>query len=224
LTFVFKFVLNTVQKEALEAKMPFDFEAVVTKNYSVSPVPPTFITSKRVPKAQILWIGCSDSLICETETLSVLPDEIFVHRNLGNIISNEDLSSKSAVEYCADLLQVDHIVVCGHYDCVLMKEIGVDSRGDRKGLGGWYKDLTKLYKIYSAFLENSGGAEKMDERNRDRRFEEIYVLAEVEWLGKQPNVKKAMEERRLQIHAFVYDRERNACMRLIEKGDNSLGI
>jgi carbonic anhydrase len=86
--------------------MPFDFHNVIKKQYSAVPVPKTFIPSSGAPKPQILWVGCSDSLILETEALGVLPEEIFVHRNLGNILSNRDLSSESAVEWCVDLLKV----------------------------------------------------------------------------------------------------------------------
>lgn len=86
--------------------MPFDFQAVLHKQYSVLPVPRNFIPSTQTPKPQILWVGCSDSLICETETLDVLSEELFVHRNLGNILSNGDLSSESAIEWGVGLLKV----------------------------------------------------------------------------------------------------------------------
>ena len=83
-----------------------DFSAAVRKQYTVVPVPREFIKSSGKNEAQILWVGCSDSLIVETETLDVLPQEMIVHRNLGDIISNGDLSSVSAVEWAVDLLKV----------------------------------------------------------------------------------------------------------------------
>jgi len=86
--------------------MPFDFNNAVKKQYHTIPVPRDFIPSTGEQKAHILWVGCSDSFIVETETLDVLPEEIFVHRNLGNILSNGDLSSESAVAWCLDLLKV----------------------------------------------------------------------------------------------------------------------
>ncbi len=91
--------------------MPYAFLNVIKKEYDPVPVPRTFIPSTGTPKPHILWVGCSDSLIVETETLDVLPDEIFVHRNLGNILSNGDLSSVSAVEWCVDLLKVGLVLV-----------------------------------------------------------------------------------------------------------------
>lgn len=86
--------------------MPFDFHNVIKKQYTAVPVRKDFIASTGRPSPQILWVGCCDSYIVETESLGVLPEEIFVHRNLGNILSNGDLSSKSAVEWAVDLLKV----------------------------------------------------------------------------------------------------------------------
>ena len=86
--------------------MSIDFQAAVRKRYRVLPVPKDFILSTGVPKAQILWVGCSDSLMVETECLDVLPQEMLVHRNLGDMLSNGDLSSKSAVEWGLELLKV----------------------------------------------------------------------------------------------------------------------
>jgi len=86
--------------------MPFDYDALVKKKYQVAQVQAGYIPSNGGTRQQILWVGCSDSLICETETLGVHPEEIFVHRNLGNILSNGDLSSASAVEWSLEELKV----------------------------------------------------------------------------------------------------------------------
>ncbi len=86
--------------------MPFDFHNVIKKQYTAVPVRKDIIPSSGEPVPQILWVGCSDSLILETEALGVLPEEIFVHRNFGNILSNGDLSSKSAVAWAVELLKV----------------------------------------------------------------------------------------------------------------------
>lgn len=86
--------------------MTLDFVSAIEKNYKITPVSKTFIPSNKSGKQQILWVGCSDSLILETETLAVDAEEIFVHRNLGNIVSNGDLSSKSAIEWSLNILKV----------------------------------------------------------------------------------------------------------------------
>jgi carbonic anhydrase len=77
------------------------------------------------------------------------------------------------------------------------------------------RDIVKLHKMNDKFLGDF--KEKFDERSREHRLEEVYTLAEADWLRRQPNVKAAIRERGLQIHAFVYGRQRNACVRLVEK-------
>ena len=81
-------------------------DLIARKEYTVSPVPRDLIPSSGENKAQILWVGCSDSWITETQTLDVMAEETFVHRNLGNVMSNGDLSSESAIAYSVDLLKV----------------------------------------------------------------------------------------------------------------------
>jgi carbonic anhydrase len=90
---------------------------VARKPYVAVPVPSNFIPAKNEDKQQILWIGCSDSLILETECLEGLREEMFVYRNLGGLVVNGDLSTQSAIEWGIELLKVDHVVVCGHYGC-----------------------------------------------------------------------------------------------------------
>lgn len=87
--------------------MTFDFLSLVKKQYRTLPLEGDFIQPSKIEgKEQILWVGCSDSSVEETDVLDVPREEIFVHRNLGNIISNGDLSSESAIEWCLDLLKV----------------------------------------------------------------------------------------------------------------------
>lgn len=83
-----------------------DVHRCAARRYSILPVPADLIPSTGESKAQILWVGCSDSWITETAALDVLPQETFVHRNLGSVMSNGDLSSASAIAYCVDLLEV----------------------------------------------------------------------------------------------------------------------
>jgi carbonic anhydrase len=102
--------------------MVLDVPAVVQKRYTVVPLSTDFIPSLGQPKANILWIGCSDSWITETSSLDVLPDETFVHRNLGAVVSNDDLSSQSAIAYSVELLKVGEAafdVGASLIDCVI---------------------------------------------------------------------------------------------------------
>ncbi len=102
--------------------------------------------------------------------------------------------------------QVNHIVVCGHYDCGLLR---VESE-EPNGIHSWYKDLSTLRAANDSFLTS------VDPVTRDHHLVEVYVLAEVNWLKTHPVVKKAIEERGLKVHAFVFDKEKEATMQLIE--------
>ncbi|RDW60658.1 carbonic anhydrase-4 [Coleophoma cylindrospora] len=186
------------------------FTTALNTPYTTEVVSRDFIPAINEATPQILWVGCSDSIISETEVLDVQREQLFVHRNLGNILSNGDLSSESAVEWAVGLLQVKHIIVCGHYDCALIKSSEKDSDD---ALHGWYKDMTRLH---TRFL-NSHTHTESEEAER-RKFEEVYVLAEVEWLRRQPVVKKAMEERGLLLHGFVFDRKKAQAVRLVVGG------
>ncbi|KAH6667693.1 carbonic anhydrase, partial [Halenospora varia] len=94
--------------------------------YTAVPVPPDLIPSLSKPQEQILWVGCSDSQITETDVLNVPRQEIFVHRNLGNKLSNGDTSSLSAIELCVQEMKVGHVIICGHYGCGLINDTNVD--------------------------------------------------------------------------------------------------
>ncbi|KAH6662724.1 carbonic anhydrase [Halenospora varia] len=197
---------------------------IIQTPYIVLPVPRDLIpsqTSSEEPspgcaqesaaeqkRTHILWVGCSDSSVTETDCVDVGRDEMFVHRNLGHLLSNGDLSSRSAVEWSVELLKVEHIVVCGHYDCSLI------AQHENEAAHGWYRDVAKLHHLNDAHL--SSRDIELDERDRHRQHEEVYVLAEVEWLKRQECVANAIKERGIKIHAFVYDREIEGCVQLVK--------
>ncbi|KAB8300816.1 hypothetical protein EYC80_002744 [Monilinia laxa] len=188
-----------------ENLLQFTTTATTNDTSSSPPSPPPSRDSATNPqesKENVLWIGCSDSLVSETDALTnVKRSEIFVHRNLGNRVSVGDTSSGSAIEWAVDVLKVQHIVVCGHYDCHLLEESESDSNN-------WYRDIIQLHQESDA-LEPPA----QSPQSRNRHFMELYVLSEVGWLKQQPSVERAMKEWGCQVHAFVYDREKNSCVR-----------
>lgn len=117
--------------------MAFD-PSTLTKQYTKLPIPADFITPTALSttstpnEPKILWIGCSDSLILETECLAGLREEMFVYRNLGGLVVNGDLSTQSAIEWGVGLLKVQHVVVCGHYGCAV-----VCGKGKGQSAGEW---------------------------------------------------------------------------------------
>ncbi|PSS08466.1 hypothetical protein M430DRAFT_128467 [Amorphotheca resinae ATCC 22711] len=173
-------------------------------DYTAVPVPPDFIPSLQTPQQQILWVGCSDSQIIETDTLNVPRQEFFVHRNLGNKLSNGDTSSLSAIELCVEVIQVKHIIVCGHYGCGL-----INTHSDIKSYAGWLSSLNDLETVSEDKFGHGSGVEE-----RDRRLVELNVLAEVHWIMQQPSIMKAIRERGLEVHGFVYNPVRNSCVKL----------
>jgi carbonic anhydrase len=121
---------------------------------------------------------------------------------------------------------VDHIVICGHYDCEVIKH---ELSG--KDLSGWqmqglptslgissklitFRDVSKLD---PSARRPSNIAQMSSEKSREQRLEETYVLEEADWLRSQTNVNKAIQDRGLKIHAFVYDKNKNSCARLVEE-------
>lgn len=190
--------------------MPFSRPtAAISKQYKTEPLPRDLIPEDNGQNVQVLWIGCSDSWTTETDTLDVHRDRIFVHRNLGSVVSNQDLSSASTIEYCVGALQLNHIVICGHYDCGLLK---ADEDPEAKhGLKGWYKDLSKLHAANEAALKSS-----MTEEEKSRHLVEVYILAEAEWLRKQPVVQKAIQERGLKVYPIVFDKATASSIQLVE--------
>lgn len=146
---------------------------------------------------QVLWIGCSDSRVPETTILGLQPGDVFVHRNIANILTPTDLSSLSVIEYAVVYLKVKHIIVCGHTSCG-----GVAAALDNKKLGTidtWLMPLRKVRMDHAKTLEGMQGAEKA------RKMVDFNVQASVEVLKSNPNVIEAMKERGLTVQGLVYD-------------------
>jgi len=163
------------------------------------------IPSLNKPEAQILWIGCSDSGWAETQTLDLLPEEIIVHRSLGDIVSNHDLSTQSALDYALQVLKVNHIIICGHYECRM-----VNTHVHESPMCEWLHDVDALYSAHKTELDS------LPPSQRDRRLVELHVWAQTQALLDRPEIIKAQASRGLQVHGFVYDGNRDTCVDLVE--------
>ncbi|KAF3179041.1 hypothetical protein TWF106_001356 [Orbilia oligospora] len=165
----------------------------VSKKY-----PELFPSLASTQKPQILWFGCSDSRVPETTILNLLPGEVFVHRNIANCLPPNDLSSLSVLQYAVEVLQVKHIIVCGHYGCG-----GVAAACAQKKLGlidVWLKNIRDVRAKHMPELENI-----KDPELRVRRLVELHTKAQVHNVLHNANVIDAMKERGLKVHGFVYD-------------------
>jgi carbonic anhydrase len=147
---------------------------------------------------EYLWIGCSDSRITANDVLGMDPGEVFVHRNIANIVHTSDLNILSVIEFAVEHLQVKHIIVCGHYGCSGVVRALSDERGAL--LDHWLQPLTMLYRKHRPVFEAFD-----DMRVRVNRMCEINVEMQVRRIAATPIVEKAWERgQQLTLHGWIY--------------------
>lgn len=148
---------------------------------------------------EFLWIGCSDSRVPAEEITGTEPGELFVHRNIANQVIHTDFNLLSVLQYAVDVLQVKHVIVCGHYGCG-----GVKNALSRKHLGlinKWLRNIKDIYRLHQRELD--GIAEPTA---RFRRLVELNVQEQVWKLAETSFVQYAWQKNRdLYLHGWVYD-------------------
>ena len=147
---------------------------------------------------ELLYIGCSDSRVTAEDLMGLGPGEVFVHRNIANMISGNDLNAMSVVEYAVIHLKVNHVVVCGHYGCG-----GVKAALQSKDLGllnGWLRNIRDVYRSHKLELNSI----ECEERKYDRLVE-LNVKEQCVNLIKTAAVQKAYRDRGLKVHGWVFD-------------------
>ncbi|MCE2864023.1 MAG: carbonate dehydratase [Flavobacteriia bacterium] len=150
-------------------------------------------------KPPVLWIGCADSRVPANEIIGAEPGEVFVHRNIANMVVHSDMNMLSVLDYAVNVLQVKHIIVCGHYGCG-----GVQAAMTNKHIGlidNWIRHIKDVYRLHRSELD---AIEK--ESDRFDRFVELNVFEQVLDLGKTSIVQGAWERGQdLHVHGWVYD-------------------
>lgn len=146
----------------------------------------------------ILYIGCADSRVTAEQAMGAEPGEVFVMRNVANMVINTDLSASSVVNYAVDHLKVKHAVVCGHYGCGGVKA-GMGST-DLGILNPYLREVRDVYRLHKDELNGIA-----DEDKRYRRLVELNVHEQVTNLLKMTEVQRAVSEGRLQVHGWVFD-------------------
>ena len=147
---------------------------------------------------KILYIGCSDSRVSAEELMGVAPGEVFVHRNIANMVPNNDLNSLSVISYAVTHLKVDHIVVCGHYNCGGIKAAMIQQ--DFGILNPWLRSIRDVLRIHIDEL-----ALITDDEEKYRRFVELNVQEQCINIIKTTDVQKALLSRDITIHGWVFD-------------------
>lgn len=147
---------------------------------------------------ELLFIGCSDSRVTAEELMGMGPGEVFVHRNIANMVISIDLNVMSVVNYAVNHLSVKHVVVCGHYSCGGVKAAMQSS--DLGILNPWLRNIRDVYRIHRDELNAI-----KDEDKRYDRLVELNVQEQCVNLIKTAAVQKANRDRGLKVHGWVFD-------------------
>ena len=147
---------------------------------------------------EFLYIGCSDSRVSTEELMGLQPGQVFVHRNIANMVPNTDLNSMSVINYAVTILKVNHIVVCGHYDCSGVR--AAMQQADLGVLNPWLRNIRDVYRIHRKELNaitNDG--------EKYKRLVELNVQEQCINVIKTAEVQRANRQRNLKVYGWVFD-------------------
>lgn len=149
-------------------------------------------------KPPLLWIGCADSRVPANQIIGAMPGEVFVHRNIANMVVHSDMNMLSVLDYAVNVLKVKHVIVCGHYGCG-----GVQAAMGNKSIGlidNWVRHIKTIYRLHKGELDQIE-----DEAKRFDRFVELNVVEQVFDLAKTSIVQNAWKNNQdLALHGWVY--------------------
>ena len=163
---------------------------------------PDFFDRLRAQQSpQFLWIGCSDSRVPANDIVGLMPGELFVHRNVANVVVQTDLNCLSVLQYAVDVLRVRHVIVCGHYGCG-----GVRAVIENAKLGlidNWLRHVQDVHERYRAQVDNAGSLD-----GRVDRLCELNVIEQAVHVCKTTVVQEAWARQEpLAVHAWIYGLE-----------------
>ena len=161
--------------------------------------PEFFKDLQHVQTPEFLWIGCSDSRVPPNEITQTQPGEIFIHRNIANLVVNTDVNVLSVLEYAVHHLKVKHIIVCGHYGCGGVKA-ATSNNNLKQVLNMWLRNIKDIYRIHRDELDAIES-----EESRIDRLVELNVQEQVMNLAKTSIVQRAWKEGNgPDLHGWVY--------------------
>ncbi|CAO3583563.1 unnamed protein product [Absidia cylindrospora] len=161
--------------------------------------PEFFKTIALQQKPKILWIGCSDSRVPPNQVLQLGPGEVFVHRNIANVVTHTDMSCLSVLQYSIEVLKIQHVIVCGHYNCG-----GVAAAYGKQQVGlidNWLRNIKDVYRLYEDDINKEKG-----ETQRMRRLVEHNAIHSAQNVCYSTIVQDAWKRgQKLTVHAWVHD-------------------
>jgi carbonic anhydrase len=167
---------------------------------------------------RFMWIGCSDSRVPSTQLVGVVPGEMFVHRNVANVVDHTDFNCLSVMQYAVDVLKVDHIIVCGHHSCG-----GVKAAMDNLQMGlidNWLRHVQDVLHEHEELLSKVS-----DDNERLDRLCELNVIEQVLNVGRTTIVQSAWQRgQELAIHGWIYGLEDGLLRDLGISIDNDEGL
>ena len=160
--------------------------------------PEFFLKLSRQQAPEYLWIGCSDSRVPANEIVNLLPGELFVHRNIANVVVHTDLNCLSVMQFAVDVLKVKHIIVCGHYGC---SGVHAALRCDRVGLAdNWLRHVQDVAEKHETCVHRAG-----DEWARENTLCELNVIEQVGNVCQTTIVRDAWERgQAVTVHGWIY--------------------
>ena len=147
---------------------------------------------------EYLWIGCSDSRVPANQILGMMPGEIFVHRNIANVVIHTDLNCQSVIQFAVEVLKVKHVIVCGHYGCGgVMAAMGSGQYGL---IDNWLRNIKDVYHRHRQELDAIE-----DETERVNKLCEYNVLSQLENVCHTTTIQNAWARgQELQVHGWIY--------------------
>ncbi len=170
-------------------------ERWIAEQLKADPAYFTKLSKRQQPK--YLFISCSDSRISTEAIMDAQPGDVFIHRNVANIIPNDDLNALSAINYAVNHIKVRHIIICGHYQCGGIKT-AMECR-DEGILNPWLRHIRDVYRLHKKELNAIASLPK-----RYDRLVELNVLEQCINVVKTRDVQKALLEKRIQVHGWVF--------------------
>lgn len=163
--------------------------------------PDFFLTLSKQQNPEFLWIGCSDSRVPANEIVDMLPGEIFVHRNIANLVIHTDLNCLSVIQYAVEMLQVKHIIVCGHYGCGGIKA-AMDSK-EHGLIDNWLRKIKDLYSLHQARIDALP-----HDKDKINLLCELNVIEQVANVCHTTIVQSAWKSgQKLAVHGWIYSIE-----------------